>query len=593
MQNPYFNLIRYIWTYGAKWRPIIFGYYIAYIFAQGILSMTPYAFGRSIDVLQNFPPHRLNEVIYWLVLSVIFLLVFWSLHGPARIIERHIALKIQQNFRLTLYEGLTKLPLKWHHDHHSGNILTRINRSSTSLYRFAENQFLYIESIVRFLVSIAFLLWISLPVGLISLVAAFLIMAMILLFDQKIIPLYDAENEVENRVGGVLFDYVNNMTTVLTLRLGELTHSNLFERIMSIWPYFKKEAYLNEIKWFLMISLLGIIQAIILIGYIIYSLNTSGTIMIGLVVMIFRYLWDLNTVFHELSIHYGEIVHMETDVKGIKAILEDINRFAHLPKGASTARQWHSINITNLSFHHSPGEARGQVFENVQFNINRGEKIALIGPSGTGKSTLLNLLCGLYTPDSVRVNIDDVEFDSLEPLQAITTLIPQDPEIFENTIAFNITMDLPVEKNELDHVIQLSGFSTVLDVLPEGLNTDIREKGLNLSVGQKQRLALARGLFAARYSSLILMDEPTSSLDLPTEQEIITGVMKAFPDVTLVVSLHRLHLLPFFGRVIMFQEGQVVADGPVSELLNKEGPVGDLWRRYQKEGNTVGNSVIF
>lgn len=583
MQNPYFKLIRHVWTYGTKWRPIIVGYYIAYIIAQGVLSMSPYAFGRSIDVLQNFSADRLQEVIYWLVVGVLFLLIFWAFHGPARVIERHIALKIQQNFRIVLYQDMTRLPLKWHQDHHSGNILTRVNRSSTSLYRFAESQFIYIESIVRFLVSIAFLFWISLPVGLVSLVSAFLIMYMIIVFDRKLIPLYDAENEVENRVGAVLFDYINNMTTVLTLRLGELTHSNLFTRIMAIWPFFKKEALINEIKWFLMISLLWIVQTAILIGYIMYTLNTTGTIMIGLVVMIFRYQWDLNSVFNELSIHYGEIVRMETDVKGVQPILDDIKQFSHLPKGASTAQQWHCVDVSHLSFHHSPGEVRGQVFDDIAFSIKRGEKIALIGASGTGKSTLLNLLCGLYTPDSVKLAIDNIEFDSLEPLQAITTLIPQDPEIFENTIAFNITMDLPVEADELDRIIKLSGFSMVLDTLPEGLNTDIREKGLNLSVGQKQRLALARGLFAARYSSLILMDEPTSSLDLPTEKGILTNVMEAFSEAAIMVSLHRLHLLPLFDRVIMFQDGQVVASGSMSKLLRTKGPVYDLWTSYGNE----------
>lgn len=583
MKNPYLNLIHQVWTYGKQWRPIIVGYYFAFILGQGILSVTPYTFGRAIDVLQSFSPERLPEVIYWLGMGVVFILIFWAFHGPARIIERHTALKIQQHFRLTLYQELTRLPLKWHQDHHSGNVLTRISRASTSLYKFAESQFIYIESIVRFTISMAFLLWISVPVGVASLVSAIGIMSLILLFDKKLIPLYAAENEVENKVGAVLYDYVSNMTTVLTLRLGERTHNNLRTRILAIWPFFRREANLNEIKWFLMWISFGTIQALILIGYIVYSLQTTGTVMIGLVVMIARYLWDLNSVYQELSIHYGEIVHMETDVRGIDNILDDIRQLAHLPKGAATARHWHKMSIANLSFHHAPGETRGQVFDDISFHINRGEKIALIGESGTGKSTLLNLLCGLYTPNGVALTIDDDSFESLEPLQAITTLIPQDPEMFENTMAFNITMDLPVKDQELDQIIHLAGFTPVLKTLPDGLQTDIREKGLNLSVGQKQRLALARGLFAARESSLILMDEPTSSLDLPTEQAVLTGIIQAFPEAAIMVSLHRLHLLPCFDTVIMFKKGKIVAAGPVEELLKSKGPVNDLWKKYQKE----------
>lgn len=582
INNPYFNLIRSVWRYGEKWHRTIIGYYLAFIIAQIFNSINPYAFGRAIEALQNYRTEGLSEIIFWLSIGVVVLLLFWLFHGPARVIERHVALKIQQTFRLKLYEDLTRLPLKWHQDHHSGNILTRVSRSSTALHKFAENQFIYIEAIVRFLTSIGFLLWISLPIGLISLLSSLLIATTVLLFDRKLVPLYDAENEVDNHVGAVLFDYINNMTTVLTLRLGELTHSNLFQRMMLVWPFFRKEAVLNETKWFTMMTLLSLVQAVILIGYIIHTLNTTGTIMIGLVVMIFRYQYELNYVFFDLSVHYSEIVHMNTDVNGVQPILDDIHRLAHLPKGAATARQWHTLKIDNLSFHHAPGENRGQIFDSVNFNIKRGDKVALIGQSGGGKSTLLNLLCGLYVPSSVKLIIDDIEFDSLEPLQAITTLIPQDPEIFENTIAFNITLDLPAETDEIHHVAKLAGFSTVLDTLPEGLKTDIREKGLNLSVGQKQRLALARGLFAARYSSLILMDEPTSSVDLPTEKEILASVIEAFPDASLMISLHRLHLLPKFDSVIMLQNGAVVASGPISELLHKPGPVQDLWNAYQK-----------
>ncbi|HXH54262.1 MAG TPA: ABC transporter ATP-binding protein [Gammaproteobacteria bacterium] len=583
MKNPYFRLVHAVWRYGSSWHRAIVGYYLAFIVGQGFISLTPFAFGRAIDVLQGFRVERLNEVIFWLCASVVFVLLFWVFHGPARVVERHVALKIQQTFRLKMYADLSHLPLKWHQNHHSGNILTRINRSSTALHRFAESQFFYIETIVKFVTSIGFLLWISLPVGFISLFSSLLVMITILLFDRKLIPLYETENEIDNRVGAVLFDYINNMTTILTLRLGELTHANLFQRLMSVWPFFKKEAVLNEIKWFTMMTLLSIIQTVILVGYIVHTLNTTGTIMIGIVVMLFRYQYELHNVFFELSSHYGEIVRMDTDVRGIQPIVDDINRLAYLPQGAAVARQWHTIEISDLTFHHAPGEKRGQIFDNISFKIKRGEKIALIGTSGGGKSTLLNLLCGLYTSSSVSLRIDGISFSSLEPLQAITTLIPQDPELFENTIAFNITLDLPAETDEIHHVVNLAGFSNVLATLPEGLKTDIREKGLNFSVGQKQRLALARGLFAARHSSLILMDEPTSSVDLPTEKEILGKVIDAFPEAALIISLHRLHLLPHFDNVIMLANGNIVAAGSIPDLLNTPGPVYDLWQAYHQQ----------
>ncbi|MBA2652812.1 MAG: ABC transporter ATP-binding protein [Tatlockia sp.] len=577
MKNPYLSLIQTVWHYGKSWRPSLVALYIVYIFAQICMSLNPYLFGRTIDVIQHFSPGRLHEVVFWLALGVAFYVLFWCFHGPARIRERFIALKIQQKYRIEMYEKLTQLPLKWHQDHHSGNIVTRLNRSSTALFRFAGDQFIYIERIVQFIVSLGFLLWISVPVGLMSLITCVLSIVTILMFDKRLIPLYHSENEIDNHIGANFFDYINNMTTVLTLRLGELTKTNLYQRILSVWPIYRKEVIINEVKWFTMGTMLTALQSLILIGYIVYTLHNSASLMIGSIVMIYRYQASLSEVFYVLSQHYGELVQMDTDIKGMQPILDDLNRLAHKPISESLAKQWHRIDIENLEFHHAGRENLHNTIDDIDFSIKRGEKIALIGLSGGGKSTLLNLLLGLYTPSQVVLTLDGVKFDTLEPLQSITTLIPQDPELFENTIEFNITMDVDCPQAEIDQAIFLARFDTVLKTLPLGLKTDIREKGLNLSVGQKQRLALARGLFAARYSSLILMDEPTSSVDLPTEKEILQGTIKAYPNAAMIVSLHRLHLLPQFDRIIMMEHGKIIADGETKTLLQSPGKVRDLW----------------
>lgn len=577
MRNPYFDLIRTVWRYGEAYRVTTVVLYITYVLAQGCLSVNPYAFGRAIDVLQHYAPGRLHEVVFWLALGVAAFLLFWCFHGPARVVERYVAMKIQQAYRIQMYEKLTQLPLKWHQDHHSGNIITRLSRASTSLFRFAGDQFFYVETIVQLLASLGFLLWISVPVGLLSLVTCVLTVSSILLFDKKLIPLYQAENEIDNHVGANIFDYVSNMTTVLTLRLGELTRSNLYQRIMSVWPIYRREVVTNEVKWFTMGMILTTLQSLILMGYILINLHASGVFMIGSIVMVYRYQTGLTEVFYMMSQNYGELVKMDTDVKGMSPLLKDMDQYAHQPMGQVLAKTWHHLDINHLTFRHAGREGQPDAINNIHFDIRRGEKIALIGLSGGGKSTLLNLLRGLYTPTHVNLTLDNIKFDSLEPLQAITTLIPQDPELFENTIEFNITLDVDCTRADIDRAINLACFDTVLASLPEGLQTDIREKGLNLSVGQKQRLALARGLFAARYSSLILMDEPTSSVDLPTEKEILKGVINAYPDAAMMVSLHRLHLLPQFDRIIMLEHGQIVADGTTKQLLETPGKVRDLW----------------
>ena len=580
--NPYFSLIRTIWRYGIPWRGTIVKYYIVYILAAFIKCLGPYAFGRTIIILQNFHAGRLGEAIYWLVMGLGIKLIFFILHGPSRIIECNIALKIQQTFELNLYEKLSRLPLKWHQTHHSGVTTTRVKRASKALYNFAEDQYIYIQAIFTFLTSIGFLLWISIPIGILNLISGAIIMSIVILFDKKLIPLYNTENEIENKIGAVLIEYLNNMTTILTLRLGNLTHLTLTERMKTRWPSFKKSVSLNEIKWFSMEILLSIFQTIFMIGYIIYTLNSKETIVIGAIIMIFRYQWEAGSVFYSLTSQYSRLVRMHADVQGIEPLLVDMAKFTQATQINNVfITEWHTIRINELNFQHIKNTNICPTFSNLNFTIKRGEKIVLIGPSGGGKSSLLNILGGLYIPDNVKLWIDKNPFTFLEPLRNIATLIPQDPEIFENTLLFNISMGLPIKPNELEEIIQLSGFSSVLAKLPEGLDTIIYEKGLNLSVGQKQRLALARGLFAARFSSLISMDEPTSSLDLATESTVLKNILYTFSQKTIIISLHRLHLLPIFDRIIMLDKSVILADGSPDHLLNNIGPVKDLWEKYQ------------
>jgi ATP-binding cassette subfamily B protein len=118
MKNYYFSLIKTVWCYGKPWRYSIIGYYLALTVTQVFLSLSPYAFGKVIDELQNFRHGKLPQVIFWLIIGIAVLLLFWLFHGPARVTERNIALKIWQAFRLSFYEKLIKLPLKWHQNHH-------------------------------------------------------------------------------------------------------------------------------------------------------------------------------------------------------------------------------------------------------------------------------------------------------------------------------------------------------------------------------------------------------------------------------------------------------------------------------------------
>jgi ABC-type multidrug transport system fused ATPase/permease subunit len=241
---------------------------------------------------------------------------------------------------------------------------------------------------------------------------------------------------------------------------------------------------------------------------------------------------------------------------------------------------WKEISLSGLHFTHRKtydGEYAPQSLHNLHLRIARGQRIALIGESGSGKSTLLALLRGLYLPESgYHLTVDGDAF-GLDSLNETITLFPQEPEIFENTIAYNITLGLPFSDEEILDVCASAHFAEVVYLLPEGLKSDIREKGVNLSGGQKQRLALARGILAARDSELVLLDEPTSSVDPKTEALIYERLFRSFSGKAIVSAMHRLHLLSHFDYVYILKSGQIADEGTFEQLLSHSQAFQELW----------------
>jgi ABC-type bacteriocin/lantibiotic exporter with double-glycine peptidase domain len=256
---------------------------------------------------------------------------------------------------------------------------------------------------------------------------------------------------------------------------------------------------------------------------------------------------------------------------------------------------WENIAIRNLNYKH-PQKGNAPVIntqglldpmpvwkkpaglKKINLDFRRGQRIALIGESGCGKSTLLTLLRGLNDPSSdAMMEVDGGKGFGFGHIANSVTLLPQEPEIFEASFEYNITMGLPFPKEEVERVCDLTRLSLVLNDLEEGINTRIIEKGQNLSGGQKQRLALARGVLAAHSSSIVLMDEPTSSMDPKTEQEIYLNMFKEFEGKTVISSLHRLHLLQHFDYIYVMNKGKIVEEGTLQSLLKSGEMFNKLW----------------
>jgi ABC-type multidrug transport system fused ATPase/permease subunit len=186
-------------------------------------------------------------------------------------------------------------------------------------------------------------------------------------------------------------------------------------------------------------------------------------------------------------------------------------------------------------------------------------------------------LRGIETAETVRIAVDGKERESLKVLSGTTTLIPQHPEIFDQTVEYNVTVGIPTDEKDVEAACDMACFTSVVEQLPSGLKTQIRERGGNLSGGEKQRLALARGVFAAKDATILLLDEPTSSMDPWNETNVYRNFFDRFEDKCIISSVHRLQLLPMFDYIYVLERGRVAEEGTLPQLLAREGVLRKLW----------------
>ena len=506
----------------------------------------------------------LVDTTMWLIIFCLVNLSYWSLQAPARIIERQVAFYIQRNFRIDAFKKAVKLPLKWHKDQHSGETIDKINKSTKAISKFCDESFVVTQAITKFLGALLALILLIPWIGLLVTFTCVIAIIIVAILDKELVEIYEKNNTGDHYVAVGTQDYLTNITTVTTLRLKELVSKEILKRIDKIFPSWKKMVAFIELKWFCISMLIVVTISSTLSFYCYRSVSTGSVIKAGLFFLIYDYLRRVTDSFSTFTYKYSDVVQQYTDVRAVSNILSEYEKLG-IDKDEEVQISWNKLEISKVNFFYEVNKT--QQLKNINITLEKGKSYALMGESGGGKSTLLSILRGIYVANSGSVKIDNQNESSISILENFTELIPQDPEIFSDTILYNITLGMEASVEEVDKAVRLSQFSFVLDRLSNGLQTNISEKGVNLSGGEKQRLALARGLFFARNSDLILLDEPTSSVDAINEREIYKNILMNFKDKCIVSSLHKAYLLPLFNQVCVMEKGRLVLQTDVDDAI--------------------------
>ena len=580
--NPVIFLTRKVWEYSKGNRGKVVLFFSLAIIAHMIIFLEPLIVAKLLNTIQEM---GITESSFPIIIKIVALFIaleigFWLFFGPSRVIERKNAFLVRANYKKYLLDGILHLSPAWHTDHHSGDTIDKIEKSTNALYEYANHLFEVIETIVRFTSSYIALAYFNLHSSYIVLFMVIITVSIVLKFDKFLSRQYKDLYKAENKITAKVFDVISNITTVIILRIENMLSRAIFKKIMNPFRLYCHNVKVNELKWFLVSSCTAIMLFLVISTYVYSSLKSGTIIMVGTIYVLYGYVHRINGLFFRFAYRYGDIVKQKTAIENV----EDISNRFKVKKRIKSIKlddNWNEIKIQNLNFSYLDKEKGELNLNDVSFLIKRKERIALIGESGGGKSTILKVIRSLYKAQEADIFLDGKPLKGgFDAISANITLIPQEPEIFTSTIKENITMGIYYKVSHIRRFTDMALFTKVVEQLPNKLESSIVEKGVNLSGGEKQRLALARGLLASESKSIVFLDEPTSSVDTKNELEIYKNIFKAFKDKTIISSVHKLHLLRLFDRIYLFKDGRIKAAGTFRELLDSSKEFRQMWRKY-------------
>lgn len=520
-------------------------------------------------------PGRHHELLLWVFLGLMGFFLKDALNCARIILNNHFEQRVIFDIRSDLYQKLQRLPLRWFDGRRTGDIMTRVVEDVTAMERVLIDGIelgvvaliqLVAVGAVMYYTDLTVALWATLPVPFLVLGAW--------IYTRDARDRYRGQRDAASDMNSLLHDNVSGISQIKTYTAEEREHArfNAFSdklrkaslRIMRWWAFYSPG-----------MSFAGMVGYALVLGFGGQAVM-NGTMELGELVLFFLLL----SLFYEPVSKLHQLNQMALSSRAaadrVFEILDSEDE-PHSEAGEALPEPvLGDVRLENVSFSYGAQPT----LQDVTLHAKPGETIALVGPTGAGKSTIVSLLCRFYEYDSGSITIDGHELNQTRKrsLRSALGYVTQEAFLFNGSVRENLLLAKPeADETELWKALESARASGLVRDLPDGLDTNVGERGVKLSGGEKQRLSIARALL--KDPPILLLDEATASVDSETERLIQEALEALMADRSAFVIAHRLSTIRNADRIYVLDQGTVVQEGTHRQLLAADGLYAELSRQ--------------
>ncbi len=532
----------------------------------GILTLFINIFGLALplftmNVYNRVIPNFATETLFVLAFGVGVILLFDVILKSSRVaIMEKVTQKLSNHFEEELFKKV--LSIHSQHDQYLVGTKTNLFRELSVVKDFFATKVISVLDIPFFFTAVLVIYIISPVMAIVPIVAAILSLTFNFIMQYPIAKLHKQNFEGAQSKQAFLVEQLQGQEAIkLANALPKRTEKwrkvvNFYNQVQS------KIQHLTGLSSFISYSILqGVSLATVIVG--VFAIH-DGTLSVGGLIAV-------TILAARAMVPIISLSNIMIKYKQVKESLDSLNKYWHLPSEnqkyveLGLGRVNGNIAFENVSFTYP--SAQYPSISECSFSIKAGEKVGIIGQTGAGKSTIQKLLTGIESASSGRIFIDDMDISAMHSveLRENIALMPQEPYIFSGTLKENLELSRNISKKDMSVLLTKTGLSDLVRKAGSADDFQVGERGSNLSVGQRHLVALARAMMSD--APILILDEPTTGLDVGLEKQLVNHLDNTLGEKTVVVITHRFAALELVDRVILINEGKVVADGPKEKIL--------------------------